>query len=274
MTWSKLLAVMVVCGCSGTIVQTSAGAGDARPAVDAKPGTGGIDARPSGIDARPPGIDAPPANGPPRLGGHGLAFHRLQGGVAGISTPAMSTQTGSTIVVATARGDKATIVPPTDNKGNASYFRVGDVEPYSCCPRAGTAVYAMNAAQGGGGHVVSTQIDDYDEITLAAVEVVNGRRIQDFKWNEILAPNATRTLAVTTTGPATLIAVWWGDGPEPDQKIATPDSGFTVIESIGDPGALIQCFVAVREVGAAGSYDVTWTSTPVQGAQMWLIAVQ
>jgi hypothetical protein len=30
----------------------------------------------------------------------------------------------------------------------------------------------------------------------------------------------------------------------------------------------------VRQVAAAGTYDVTWTSTPPQGAQLWLAAVQ
>jgi hypothetical protein len=32
--------------------------------------------------------------------------------------------------------------------------------------------------------------------------------------------------------------------------------------------------VAVRQVSAAGTYNVTWTSTPIQGAQLWLAAVQ
>jgi hypothetical protein len=32
--------------------------------------------------------------------------------------------------------------------------------------------------------------------------------------------------------------------------------------------------VAAKNVSAAGTYDVTWTSDPEQGAQLWLIAVQ
>jgi hypothetical protein len=36
----------------------------------------------------------------------------------------------------------------------------------------------------------------------------------------------------------------------------------------------VQCAVAAKNVTAAGTYNVTWTSTPVQGAQLWLIAVQ
>ena len=43
---------------------------------------------------------------------------------------------------------------------------------------------------------------------------------------------------------------------------------------LGAAGALVQCFVATKDVEASGQYDVTWTSTPAQGAQLWLVAVQ
>jgi hypothetical protein len=39
-------------------------------------------------------------------------------------------------------------------------------------------------------------------------------------------------------------------------------------------GSFVQCAVAVKNVITPGTYNVTWTSTPVQGAQLWLIAVQ
>ena len=64
------------------------------------------------------------------------------------------------------------------------------------------------------------------------------------------------------------------DAPEPDDKTATPDNGWNVVDWVLLSGALVQCAVAVREVTDAGSYDVTWQATPTQGAQMWLIAVQ
>lgn len=70
------------------------------------------------------------------------------------------------------------------------------------------------------------------------------------------------------------MAFWWGDAGVDDDKTAVPDGGFTVVESILQAGALVQCAVAVREVAAAGTYHVTWTATPVQGAQLWLVAVQ
>jgi hypothetical protein len=53
-----------------------------------------------------------------------------------------------------------------------------------------------------------------------------------------------------------------------------PDNGFTVVDDLLEPGNLVQGAVAVKNVTVAGTYDVTWTSTPVQGAQLWLVAVQ
>jgi hypothetical protein len=38
--------------------------------------------------------------------------------------------------------------------------------------------------------------------------------------------------------------------------------------------SFVQCAVAVENVTAAGTYDVTWKATPAQGAQLYLIAVQ
>ena len=222
-----------------------------------------------------PAADAPPATGPPRLGAHALAYHRLGGSVAPISTPAMNTMlSGSTIVVTAGRGDKALFSLPRDNKSNSPYRQLDTVHPYTNYPNSGTAIYAFPSAQGGDGHIVTADTTASDEITLAAVEVVNGRTIHDFKWNEVLAPNTLTSLTVTTTGPATLIAIWWGDAPEPQDKTAVPNNGFTVIDSILLSGALVQGAVATRDVSAAGSYEVTWTATPLQGAQLWLIAVQ
>jgi hypothetical protein len=117
-----------------------------------------------------------------------------------------------------------------------------------------------------------------DEITLATV-VVAGTKIQDFVWNEVIAGrwfnrNKIRTKAVTTTGPATLVAFWWGDAGVRNDKKARPNNGFRVIDSVLESGALVQCAVAVKRVESAGTYDVTWKAEPVQGAQLWLLAVQ
>ena len=95
-----------------------------------------------------------------------------------------------------------------------------------------------------------------------------------FRSNEALSGQPTTSLSVTTTGPATLVAFWWGDAGTNSNKTAVPNNGFVVIDSILQSGALVQCAVAAKEVAAAGTYNVTWTATPQQGAQLWLVAVQ
>lgn len=165
-------------------------------------------------------------------------------------------------------------MPPTDNKGN-TYLPIGSPQVYSLWTSSGTALYASAPANGGASHIVQTTRQvNYDETTMSLVEVRNGNYLQDVKWREALAGNPITSASVTTTGPALLIAWWWGDAGVDFDKTAVPNNGFTVIHSILASGELVQCAVAVRQVSAAGTYNVTWTSTPIQGAQLWLAAVQ
>jgi hypothetical protein len=192
-----------------------------------------------------------------------------------ISTPPMATQpSGSTIVVGVGRGMLSAFTPPEDNKGNRPYLELGAPHSYSQWRDSGTALYAFPRAQGGSGHVVRAATPPVDEITLAAVEVIGGSRIQDFQWNEVPAGSPLTSRRVTTTGPALLVAFWWGDAGLGEDKTAEPDNGFDVVDSVLLDGELVQCAVATRAVSAAGSYDVTWRATPRQGAQLWLVAVQ
>jgi hypothetical protein len=211
---------------------------------------------------------------PATLGAHAIAFQRLNGGLSTLSTPALATKaTGSTIVVSVGRGAFSAFALPTDNKGNAPYMPQG-AHTYTRYPDSGTALYTFANAQGGAGHVVSASTPPSDEITLAAVEVT-GTRVQQVEWSEVLVANLPLTSKkVTTTGPATLVAFWWGDAGVDSNKTAVPNNGFVVIDSVLASGALVQSAVAVKQVTAPGSYDVTWTSTPAQGAQLWIVAIQ
>ena len=244
---------------------------------------GGSKAHPTDGSGTPgDGSGTPPLDGPvhvpgqPGAGAHALAFHRLHSNAATTLTAAMTTASaGSTIVVSVGRGDLGQFTAvPTDNKGNTPYAQLDTQHPYTSYTSSGTAAYAFASAAGGPGHIVTVNTTPDDEVTLAAVEVLEGSKVQDVEWSEVLAPNPLTSKAVTTTGPATLVAFWWGDAPEPMIKTAVPNNGFTVVDSVLDEGALVQCAVAVRNVSAAGTYDVTWTATPTQGAQLWLIAVQ
>jgi hypothetical protein len=217
-----------------------------------------------------------PVGGAPRLGAHALAYFGMNGSNnSSISTPAIATQpSSSTMVVSVGRGLISAFAPPTDNKGNGPYAQLGATHAYSLWRDSGTALYALPKAAGGNGHVITASTPPGDEITLAAVEVVSGSKIQDSQWNEVLAGNPLTSRTVTTTGPAVLVAFWWGDAGVDEDKTANPDNGFEITDSILRSGALVQCAVATRTVSTAGTYDVTWTATPRQGAQLWLVAVQ
>jgi hypothetical protein len=213
--------------------------------------------------------------GAPGLGAHSITFHRVGTNPPVLSTRAMTTASaGSTFIVSVGRGDFSAFDLPTDNKGNGPYEQLGEPHTYTLWPSSGTALYAATSMAGGPDHVVQTSTPPSDEITLAAVEVIEGTHVQDFTWTEVLKDRPLKSLPVTTTGPATLVAFWWGDASVANDKTAVPNNGFTVIDSVLASGELVQCAVAARKVSAAGTYDVTWTATPKQGAQLWLVAVQ
>ncbi len=261
---SGLLAVATGCTSAPTpTLPTDAAVApdDGSPPVDAPGTTAPVDA-------------AGTSTGMARVGAHVLAYTRTYTGQATVITAPITTQaTGSTIVVSTGRGVVAAAVAPTDSRGNR-YDQLGATHTYALWPTSGTSVYAAVGVQGGAGHTVSATKPVDDEITLAAVEIVAGGTIQDAVWREVRAGSPLTSRTVTTTGRATLVAFWWGDAGIRDDKTAVPDNGFTVVDSILLSGELVQCAVATREVATAGTYDVTWVATPVQGAQLWLIAVQ
>lgn len=281
------LLVMVGCGkpAAGLDARMSRPADDAQ--IDGAPGDGAPrDSAP--VDSAP--RDSAPVDGAPRdgapvgnpaLGAHAMRFYHLDESNASSITTAMATQpTGSTIVVGVGRGDNTLFALPTDNKGNVPYQQLGPMRPYNHpFTGSGTALYAFTGANGGSDFAVSTTTGQigtgqFDEITMAAVEVIAGSQVQ-FTWNAVNGPPHT-TNSITTTGPATLIAFWWGSGfPGGVPQSAIPNNGFTPIETnTQELHSYIQCAVAARNVAAAGTYNVTWTATPEQGAQLWLIAVE
>ena len=220
------------------------------------------------------------------MGDHALVFQRMKGGLAELKTPPLSiAREGSILVVSVGRGQIAAFEAPMDNINETAYPQIGRAHAYTRWPNSGTALYALTDGRGGDDQVISVRTPPADEITMAAVEVF-GSHVEDVSWNEDREPpifwslrrklfsNRSMTSEpVETSGPATLIAFWWGDASSAHVKTAEPDQGFVVIDSLLEEGSLVQCAVAVKHVDQAGRYDVTWTATPIQGAQMWLVAV-
>lgn len=212
----------------------------------------------------------------PGAGEHAVSFYYLsENDSTNLSTRPMDTKaTGSTMLVGVGRGNFSEFgTLPSDNKGSGSYQQLGTAHPYTSWSTSGTALYACPSVNGGNGHVVSIGTSAWQELTMVAVEVVNGGTVQDFKWNEVLAGNPLTSQSVTTTGPAVLVAFWWGDGSQGPHAV-TPNNGFVLADSVLLSGWVVQCAVAMRVVTAPGTYDVTWSESPDQGAQLWLVAVQ
>lgn len=216
-----------------------------------------------------------PSSGEPALGAHALAYHRLGDSAPTLGVRLVQTRrSGSTLLICVGRGALSAHSVPTDNNANI-FLQLGAIHPYALWPASGTALYACAQAAGGSGHGAAvSKVVVTDEVTLAVVEIADGGMIVDANWREVLADRPTTSAFVTTTGPALLVAWWWGDAGVSSDKTAVPDNGFKVIDSILREGALVQCAVAVRAVEAAGSYRTTWTATPAQGAQLWIAAVQ
>ncbi len=276
LSWSSTAAT----GCTASGAWSGAQAANGSLVVTpAAASTYGLDCTgPGGTGSASVSIDVtvPPPGSTPTLGAHALVFHISKGSVGPLlSTPPLTTQSGSTLVALVGKGSVWNLSPPIDNKGNTPWAQVGTIHEYTNWPGEGTAVYAFHNIVGGTNHIVS--VDDanvWDEVTFALVEVKNGGVIQDHKWNEVLRPNALTSQSVTTTGPATLIAVWYGDDASSTPSNPVPNNGFTVIEGNGNATESVQMFVATKDVPGAGTYNVTWNTTPVQGAQLYLIAVQ
>jgi hypothetical protein len=160
-----------------------------------------------------------------------------------------------------------------DNKTN-SFKLIGSLHDYSpLYPGSGEALYSVSSAVGGGGYRATAPMPEGgDEITLAVIEVKDGGIIQDAQFNKVLSPPHT-SLSVTTTGPATLVAIWAGDSGGASVN-AAPNNGFVTIDSQLLSSCEVEVVVATKDVASAGAYNVTWTATPSQGAHLWLVAVE
>jgi hypothetical protein len=214
----------------------------------------------------------------PMLGAHTLLGQENQNGVSPAITAAIATQSSGSSFVVFAAGFASNSNPPTDSKSN-TWTLLGNPVLYT--PYGDTfdvKAYLAFSGNGGAGHTVSIIKNGYaaGEITIPFVEIRNADMLQDSAQNYPTGAQLTSG-NVTTTGPAVLLAFWWGDGPGLTHT-AVPNNGFTVIESLLDlpPLSAVQCAVAYKQVTAAGTYNVTWTQNPNDdnGAPVWLLAFQ
>jgi hypothetical protein len=164
---------------------------------------------------------------------------------------------------------------PADSFGN-SWTKISGPNIYYTADFY-TAIWTAASARGGSGHTLTFRKAEYPagEISMSLIEVTNSGKVDQVYR---LAPGSDQSPgSIIVEGPATLIAIWAGDSGAL-QHTAVPDNGFTVIDSYLDFGGngetAVQAAIAAKQVTAAGTYSVNWTSTPVQGCACYLIAVQ
>lgn len=202
-----------------------------------------------------------------------------------LATTAITTQSGSVLLASAARGSwSAAPDAPTDSFANP-FSIVGATHAYAAWPTSATGLYRALGATGGAGHTFSLTWGDIggtgDEISLSVVEVRGATAIEDTSWVERAAASTITSGSVTTSGPAILVAWWWGSGgvrPKDSLHVAVPGDGFTIVPAATGLASLsasgyIQVAVATRVVSTAGTYSVTWT-TDDEGAQLYLVALR
>jgi hypothetical protein len=211
------------------------------------------------------------------IGSHTLLAHEDGNGAPIATTAPITTAAAGSTLIAFSAGYTDNDQPPTDTYGNA-WVRLGDPVFYRGYDgQFDVTAYLVLHTTGGAAHRVSVVKNGVPagEITVPFIEVRDAGLLQDVAVAYPDASTSLRSGDVTTTGPATLVAFWWGDATGLHHS-AIPGDGFTLIENFVDlpPSSAVQCAVAVREVAGAGTYHVTWATSPAQGAPLWLFALQ
>jgi hypothetical protein len=211
----------------------------------------------------------------PQLGAHVLLAQNEFAGTNPSVTPGVTTQLQGSTLLALSLGWLRNLSDPVDTYNNI-WTATSEPNIYFN-ENFYTRLWVAPNATGGSNHTLSFAKNEHPtgEISQALIEVKNGGLV-DVIYQ--LAPGSNQTPgSIAVDGPATLIAVWSGVSDQLDHT-AVPDNGFTVIDSYLDFGnngeTAVQVAIAAKEVTAAGTYTVKWTSTPVQDAACYLIVVR
>ena len=211
------------------------------------------------------------------LGAHTLLTQSEGLGSTPATTSPIDTQTSGSSLIVLNGGYASNATSPVDNYAN-HWKQVGSSVAYQNGYEAfNVTAYMALSAKGGARHTVSMvkSANASGEISLPFVEIKHAGVLQGVAQNYAAPGLVLKSHSVTTTGPATLIAVWWGDGGV-KRMTGRPNNGFSVIDSylMLPDNSGVQCAVASRQVAQAGTYDVSWIGSPIQGAILWLFAFQ
>lgn len=193
----------------------------------------------------------------------------------------LNTQSASSTLIVPQFCQFTNLNAPTDNKGNGAYTVLHDSIGYNggLFPGFGLRLCAKANIAGGSSHTVSaTKNSNFGlEATMLVFEIKNGTTIiapAPVTRAAVGASVAYSPVSITTTGPATLIAIWGGDGASGEHD-ANPDAAWTKGQGLNLPNQFyIQAWTATRQVASAGTYSCVWTPTGNEGAILAMVAVQ
>ena len=213
--------------------------------------------------------------GAPRLGAHALVGQEDQRADAVAVTPPLDVAAHGSSLLAFVAGYRTNDAAPTDSAGN-QWRLLGAPEAYRGYDgRFDMRAYVAEQARGAHDLRVSVHKpgEPRGELTLVAVEARDAARLVGIARSYPQAALRQVSDSVTTTGPALLVALWWGDAKGLEHRVL-PGSGFRVIEDFTrlPPNSAVQAVVAVREVDHAGTWRASWYAWPRQGAVLWLLA--
>ena len=223
------------------------------------------------------GMTSAPPQDFPSLGAHTLLTQSEGLGASPAVTSPIDTQPSGSSLIVLNGGYAGNATLPVDTYANHWKQLGNSVNYHNGYETFDVTAYIALSARGGAGHTVSLvkRANAIGEISVPFVEVKQAGILQDVAQNYAAPSLVLKSGRVTTTGPATLIAVWWGDGGV-KQMTARPNNGFSIVDSylMLPNNSGVQCAVASRQVATAGTYDVSWIGSPIQGAILWLFAFQ
>ena len=253
--------------CRGTIIAALLTAGSAVSRAQTTPHLNALGV----TDARPL---APP---PSSLGAHTLLVQSEGLGESPATAAPITTQPNGSALIVFNGGYSGNAAPPVDSYSN-KWKQLGRSVTYgNGYDGFDVKAYVALSAKGGPHHTVSIfkHANATGEISVPFIEVRQAGVLRDVAQNYAASGLVLTSGSVTTTGPATLVALWWGDGGV-TRMTAVPNNGFSVIDSflkLPDNSG-VQCAVAYKQVATAGTYNVSWIGAPIQGAILWLFAFQ
>lgn len=221
-------------------------------------------------------VDAFSANNTFDIGAHGEVV-QLFGQASSPAQITFSPQaSGSSLLTLMGGMDDLATQALTDNRSNV-YSQIDTTQVFTDWAGYGWVAKWKAGAVGGSGTILSQVVTAFDEISMVALELIGATELEDTAWSQQANAGAGGTQLsgdVVTAGSAILVALWGGAGPVGNgNHRATPNNGFRLLHGFGtdDPNGYVQFFVAYKVVGA-GTHNVTWTHSPVQGAILGLLA--